>query len=147
MDLIMLTPTESAQALALPLFLEMVPCGFPSPAQDYVEKELDLNEYCIRHRSATYYLRAHGDSMRDGFLFNGDLLVVDSAMKPEHGDIVAAGMGAEFTVKRLMTRPILCLQPMNPAFPPIYPDPDELQIFGVVTHIIHRTREVMKCLH
>lgn len=84
--------------------------------------------------------------MRDGFLFSGDLLVVDSAMKPEHGDIVVAGMGSEFTVKRLMTRPGLCLQPMNPAFPPIYPDPDELQIFGVVTHIIHRTREVMKCL-
>lgn len=114
MNLMMLTPTESAQPVALPLFLEMVPCGFPSPAQDYVEKELDLNEYCIWHRSATYYLRAHGDSMRDGFLFNGDLLVVDSAI--------------------------------NPAFPPLYPDPDELQIFGVVTHIIHRTREVMKCL-
>lgn len=143
MNLMMLTPTESAQPVALPLFLEMVPCGFPSPAQDYVEQELDLNEYCIRHRSATYYLRAYGDSMRDGFLFNGDLLVVDSAMKPEH---VVAGMGAEFTVKRLQTRPKLCLQPMNPAFPPLYPDPDELLIFGVVTHIIHRTREVMKCL-
>lgn len=84
--------------------------------------------------------------MRDGFLFSGDLLVVDSAMKPEHGDIVVAGMGAEFTVKRLQTRPKLCLQPINPAFPPIFPDPDELQIFGVVTHIIHRTREVIKCL-
>lgn len=104
-----------------------------------------MNEYCIRHRSATYYLRAHGDSMQDGFLFSGDLLVVDSAMKPVNGDIVVAGMGAEFTVKRLITRPRLCLQLMNSAFPPIYPYPDELQIFGVVTHIIHRTREVMKC--
>ncbi|AGN88234.1 MULTISPECIES: translesion error-prone DNA polymerase V autoproteolytic subunit [Enterobacteriaceae] len=146
MKLVMLTPTQANVPVNLPLFLEMVPCGFPSPAQDYVEKELDLNEYCIRHRSATYYLRAHGDSMQDGFLFSGDLLVVDSAMKPVNGDIVVAGMGAEFTVKRLITRPRLCLQPMNPAFPPIYPDPDELQIFGVVTHIIHRTREVMKCL-
>lgn len=146
MELVMLTPTTGGQPFGLPLFLEMVPCGFPSPAQDYVEKELDLNEYCIRHRSATYYLRAHGDSMQDGFLFSGDLLVVDSAMKPESGDIVVAGIGAEFTVKRLITGPRLCLQPMNPAFPPIYPDPDELQIFGVVTHIIHRTREVMKCL-
>lgn len=84
--------------------------------------------------------------MQDGFLFNGDLLVVDSAMKPVSGDIVVAGMGAEFTVKRLITHPRLCLQPMNPAFLPIYPDPDDLQIFGVVTHIIHRTREMMKCL-
>ncbi|WP_411554309.1 translesion error-prone DNA polymerase V autoproteolytic subunit [Kosakonia sp. ML.JS2a] len=142
----MLTPKEDGPSCRQPLFLEMVPCGFPSPAQDYVEKELDLNEYCVRHRSATYYLRAHGDSMQDGFLFNGDLLVVDSALKPVNGDIVVAGMGAEFTVKRLVTRPRLCLQPMNPSYPPIYPDPDELQIFGVVTHIIHRTREVLKCL-
>lgn len=84
--------------------------------------------------------------MQDGFLFSGDLLVVDSAMKPESGDIVVASIGAEFTVKRLITHPRLCLQPMNPAFPPIYPEPDELQIFGVVTHIIHRTREVLRCL-
>lgn len=146
MKLVMLTPVETNPPFSLPLFLETVSCGFPSPAQDYVEKELDLNEYCVRHRSATYYLRAHGDSMQDGFLFNGDLLVVDSALKPVNGDIVVAGMGAEFTVKRLVTRPRLCLQPMNPSFPPIYPDPDELQIFGVVTHIIHRTREVLKCL-
>lgn len=146
MELVMLTPKTDGQTLRLPLFLERVPCGFPSPAQDYVEKELDLNEYCIRHRSATYYLRAHGDSMQDGFLFSGDLLVVDSAMKPESGDIVVASIGAEFTVKRLITHPRLCLQPMNPAFPPIYPEPDELQIFGVVTHIIHRTREVLRCL-
>lgn len=146
MEVVMLTPTTDEQTLKLPLFLERVPCGFPSPAQDYVERELDLNEYCVRHRSATYYLRAHGDSMQDGFLFSGDLLVVDSAMTPVDGDIVVAGIGAEFTVKRLMTRPRLCLQPMNPAFPPLYPDPDELQIFGVVTHIIHRTREVLRCL-
>ncbi|EIE3222526.1 translesion error-prone DNA polymerase V autoproteolytic subunit [Salmonella enterica subsp. enterica serovar Typhimurium] len=146
MKFVMLAPVENNSPLALPLFLETVSCGFPSPAQDYVEKELDLNDYCVRHRSATYYLRAHGDSMQDGFLFNGDLLVVDSAVKPINGDIVVAGIGAEFTVKRLITHPRLCLHPMNPAFPPIYPDPDELQIFGVVTHIIHRTREVMKCL-
>ncbi|EBU5081966.1 translesion error-prone DNA polymerase V autoproteolytic subunit [Salmonella enterica subsp. enterica] len=142
MELVMLTPTTDGQPFGLPLFLEKVPCGFPSPAQDYVEKELDLNEYCVRHRSATYYLRAHGDSMRDGFLFNGDLLVVDSAEKPQHGDIVVASLQGEFTVKRLLLKPRLVLQPMNPAWSPIYPDPDELDIFGVVTHIIHRPREM-----
>lgn len=106
-----------------------------------MEKELDLNEYCVRHRSANYYLRAHGDSMQDGFLFNSELLVVDSALKPVNGDIVVAGVGSEFTVKQLSTL-MLCLLSMNPTFPPIYPDPDELQIFGVITH----TREVLKCL-
>ena len=146
MKLVMLTPKENQSPFCLPLFLEAVSCGFPSPAQDYVEKELDLNDYCVRHRSATYYLRAHGDSMQDGFLFNGDLLVVDSAEKPGNGDIVVAGIGAEFTVKRLQLGQRVALLPMNPAFPPIYPEPDELNIFGVVTHIIHRTREMLKCL-
>ncbi|TCB96402.1 translesion error-prone DNA polymerase V autoproteolytic subunit [Kosakonia quasisacchari] len=146
MKLIMLTPAEGNRPINLPLFLEKVSCGFPSPAQDYVEKELDLNEYRIKRRSATYYLRAHGDSMQDGFLFDGDLLVVDSAEKPVSGDIVVASVGAEFTVKRLQLGQRIALLPMNPAFPPIYPDPDELNIFGVVTHIIHRTRELLKCL-
>ncbi|MDZ7320123.1 translesion error-prone DNA polymerase V autoproteolytic subunit [Kosakonia sacchari] len=146
MKLIMLTPAESNKPINLPLFLEKVSCGFPSPAQDYVEKELDLNEYCIKRRSATYYLRAHGDSMKDGFLFDGDLLVVDSAEKPVSGDIVVASVGAEFTVKRLQLGQRIALLPMNPTFPPFYPDPDDLNIFGVVTHIIHRTRELLKCL-
>ncbi|MDZ6795486.1 S24 family peptidase [Escherichia coli] len=99
-------------------------------------------DYCIRHPSATYYLRASGDSMADGSLYNGDLLVVDSAEKPRHGDIVVASMQGEFTVKRLLLTPRLTLQPMNASWSPIYPDPDELDIFGVVTHIIHRPREM-----
>lgn len=142
MKLVYLKPAENAPLQMVPLFADHATCGFPSPAQDYVEKELDLNEYCIRHRSATYYLRASGESMRDGSLFNGDLLVVDSAEKPAHGDIVVACLGGEFTVKRLQLRPRLALMAMNASFPPIYPDPDELDIFGVVTHIIHRPREM-----
>ncbi|MBO2916073.1 peptidase, partial [Enterobacter sichuanensis] len=62
---------------AHPLFADLASCGFPSPAADYVESDLDLHDYCIRHPSATYYLRASGDSMADGSLYNGDLLVVD----------------------------------------------------------------------
>ncbi|WP_436877913.1 translesion error-prone DNA polymerase V autoproteolytic subunit [Siccibacter turicensis] len=142
MKLVYLKPAENVPLQLIPLFADHAACGFPSPAQDYVEKELDLNEYCIRHRSATYYLRASGESMRDGSLFNGDLLVVDSAEKPEHGDIVVACLAGEFTVKRLQLRPRLALLAMNASFPPIYPDPDELDIFGVVTHIIHRPREM-----
>lgn len=125
-----------------PLFADLASCGFPSPAADYVESDLDLHDYCIRHPSATYYLRASGDSMSDGSLYNGDLLVVDSAEKPRHGDIVVASVQGEFTVKRLLLTPRLTLQPMNAAWPPIYPDPDDLDIFGVVTHIIHRPREM-----
>ena len=142
MKLQLLRPGTDTPPQSYPLFSDLASCGFPGPAQDYVESDLDLHDYCIRHPSATYYLRASGDSMSDGSLFNGDLLVVDSAEKPQHGDIVVASLQGEFTVKRLLLRPRLVLQPMNSAWAPIYPDPDELDIFGVVTHIIHRTREM-----
>uniref|UniRef100_UPI002A80FDD7 translesion error-prone DNA polymerase V autoproteolytic subunit n=1 Tax=Enterobacter roggenkampii TaxID=1812935 RepID=UPI002A80FDD7 len=90
---------------AHPLFADLASCGFPSPAADYVESDLDLHDYCIRHPSATYYIRASGDSMADGSLYNGDLLVVDCAEKPRHGDIVVASVQGEFTVKRLLLTP------------------------------------------
>lgn len=123
----------------LPLFADHVPAGFPSPAQDYVEAELDLNSYCIRHPSATYFLRASGNSMADAGMRDGDLLVVDKSLTPQHGDIVIASVDGEFTVKKLQTRPRLALCPMNPAYAPIYPDPDALEIFGIVTHFVHTT--------
>ncbi len=78
--------------------------------------------------------------MTDIGLNSGDLMVVDKAESPRHGDIVIAEIEGEFTVKRLLLRPKLTLQPMNPSFPPIYPDPETLQIFGVVTSFIHKTR-------
>lgn len=126
--------------MPLPLFLERVPAGFPSPAQDYVEEMLDLNDLCIRHRSATYFIRASGHSMTDAGIKDGDLLVVDKSEKPGHGDIVIAAVDGEFTVKVLQLRPCLALQPMNPSFPTLYPDADSLEIFGVVTWFLHATR-------
>ncbi|HAF4865932.1 TPA: translesion error-prone DNA polymerase V autoproteolytic subunit [Salmonella enterica] len=135
----MCTP-ESPSSLQLPLFADSASCGFPSPAQDYVESELDLNEYCIRHRSSTYFVRAVGNSMTDIGLHSGDLLIVDKAERPVHGDIVIAEIDGEFTVKRLLLTPRPALQPMNPAYPTLWPDPERLQIFGVVTAFIHKTR-------
>ncbi|MFQ6292704.1 translesion error-prone DNA polymerase V autoproteolytic subunit [Yersinia enterocolitica] len=123
--------------LQIPLFGEMCLAGFPSPASDYIEKTLDLNELCIRHPSATYFVRAEGESMTEAGILSGDLLVVDKAVKPAHGDIVIAAIEGEFTVKKLSLHPLLSLQPMNPAYSPIYVDPDDLDIFGVVMHAIH----------
>ena len=135
-----LQPMRDAPDFALPLFLDRCPAGFPSPAGDWIEKELDLNEYCIRRKSATFYVRALGDSMTEAGLQSGDLLVVDRAETPVHGDIVIAEMDGEFTVKRLSLRPRLALEAMNSSYPTIYPDPDTLEIFGVVMHFIHSTR-------
>lgn len=134
-----LTPVADPVRCLIPLYSDRVPAGFPSPAQDYVEAELDLNSYCIRHPSATYFLRASGNSMADAGMRDGDLLVVDKSITPQHGDIVIASVDGEFTVKKLQTRPRLALCPMNPAYAPMYPDPDALEIFGVVTHFVHTT--------
>lgn len=133
-------PPESDPALLmLPLFTERCPAGFPSPAEDYTEDELDLNAYCIRHPASTFFVRAIGDSMQDMGLQSGDLMIVDKAEKPQQGDIVIAETDGEFTVKRLQLNPRIALIPMNPAYPTLYPE--ELQIFGVVTAFIHKTRD------
>lgn len=94
--------------------------------------------YPIRRPSATYFVRAIGDSMKDMGLHSCDLMVVDKAEKPMQGDIVIAETDGEFTVKRLQLKPRIALLPMNPAYPTLYPE--ELQIFGVVTAFIHKTR-------
>ena len=131
------TPVELRQIVSFPFFADLVQCGFPSPAQDYVEKRIDLNELLVQHPSATYFVKAAGDSMIDAGIDEGDLLVVDSARKAEHGDIVIAAVGGEFTVKKLQLLPRVQLNPMNPAYSPIVVGREEtLDIFGVVTYII-----------
>lgn len=131
---------DEPQLMPLPLFTERASCGFPSPAQDYIEAELDLNEYCIQRRSSTFFVRAIGNSMTDIGLHSGDLMIVDKAEQARHGDIVIAETDGEFTVKRLLLTPRPGLQAMNPSYPTLYPDPEQLQIFGVVTAFVHKTR-------
>jgi len=139
--MIFYTPAEHRKKTALPLFLDRVPCGFPSPAQDYVESRLDLNKLLIAHPSATYFVRVSGHSMTDSNINEGDLLVVDSALTAAHGDIVVASVDGEFTVKKLRTHPTVQLVPMNPNFAPITLGNEEaLEIFGVVTFIIYAAR-------
>ena len=119
---------------ALPLFLSRVPAGFPSPADDYLEGELDLNELLIRNPSATFYVRLAGDSMVKAGLFDGDILVVDRAVKARHDHIVVAVLDGELTVKRLWSRGgSVELRPENPAYQPIkMAEGQELTVWGVV---------------
>ena len=130
-------PAQWREAIAAPLFSERVPCGFPSPATDYVEQRIDLNKLLIPHPSSTYFVKAAGDSMIDAGIGDGDLLVVDSSRTARHGDIVIAAVEREFTVKRLQLRPTVQLNPMNSAYSPIIiGSEDALDIFGVVTFIV-----------
>jgi DNA polymerase V len=124
-------------ACSIPLFLEPVRAGFPSPAQDYVEQTLDLNQLCIRHPAATYFVRVEGDSMMDAGIHPGDLLVVDRAVDPGSGHFVIASWNGEMTVKELQLKPTPRLIPHNPAYPELIPqEGTELDIFGVVVFVV-----------
>ncbi|MEA3465961.1 MAG: translesion error-prone DNA polymerase V autoproteolytic subunit [Thermodesulfobacteriota bacterium] len=129
-------------SLDIPMFLESVAAGFPSPASDYCERTLDLNELCIQKPAATYFVRAAGDSMIEAGIFPGDVLVVDRSLTPRHGDIVIASFNGELTVKKLELKPRTRLIPMNSSYAPvIIPEESELEIFGVATNVIHSLRK------
>ncbi|WP_395948457.1 translesion error-prone DNA polymerase V autoproteolytic subunit [Aeromonas mytilicola subsp. aquatica] len=130
-----------APLIEIPLFLTLAACGFPSPAQDYVEQTIDLNQHCVPHPAATFYVRASGHSMIGEGINDGDMLIIDRAITARHGDIVLACLDGEFTVKKLQVQPVPALLPGNPDFPPIYPqEGQELDIFGVVTFVLRKTR-------
>lgn len=135
-----LEPTPNAPHLARPLFLSRVPAGFPSPAEDYVEGSLDLNEHLIKHKEATFFVRVQGESMIGAGIQNGDLLVVDRALEAVDKNIVIAVVDGELTLKRLSKRNgQVRLLPENPCFHPIeFNDDQVLEIWGVVTSVIHR---------
>src|SRR6056300_2120960 len=141
MSVTLIAPTtETVSRIPLPLFADRIPAGFPSPAQDYVEARLDLNELCIKHPAASYFVRVDGDSMARLLLPN-DILVVDRSLTPSHGDIVIASINAELTVKTLELRPRPRLVPQNPRYAPITPrDGEELEVFGVVTNVVRTLR-------
>ncbi|CAQ89429.1 translesion error-prone DNA polymerase V autoproteolytic subunit [Escherichia fergusonii] len=139
--MLFIKPAELREIITLPLFSDLVPCGFPSPAADYVEQRIDLNQLVIQHPSATYFVKAAGDSMIEAGIGDGDLLVVDSAITASHGDIVIAAVDGEFTVKRLQLRPSVQLVPMNSSYSPITLGSEEsLNVFGVVTHVVKAVR-------
>lgn len=127
----------------LPLFSEAVAAGFPSPATDFCESRLDLNELCVKHPAATYFVRAQGDSMLEAGIFPGDVLVVDRSLTARHGDIVIAAFNGELTVKKLETKPKLRLMPMNSKYAPVeIPEETDIEIFGVATTVVHSLRKL-----
>ncbi|STX81664.1 SOS (error prone) mutagenesis protein UmuD (RumA) [Legionella busanensis] len=132
--------TSATSAQRFPLYGSKVAAGFPSPADDYLELTLDLNEYLIKHPSATFMVRAQGDSMRDAGIHNGDLLIVDRSVEATHDKIVIAAINGELTVKRLFRKMAwVRLIPANKTYSPIdITEEVDLVIWGVVTHIIHQ---------
>ena len=117
-----------------------VVAGFPSPAEQYLEPPLDLNELLVKRPAATYFVRVQGDSMSGAGISDGDLLVVDRSLRPADGDIIIASVDGDFTVKTYRRdKDRVRLEPANPAFPVIHLRPgQELDYFGKVTACIHR---------
>ena len=137
------TPTISDQPTRLPLFSTRVAAGLPSPADDHVEKHLDISEFLIDHAASTFFVTIKGDSMIDVGLLPDDKVIVDRSKTPSIGDIVLAVVDREFTIKILdygankMPR----LMPANSSgtYRPIYIRPDtQFEIFGVVTGSFRR---------
>ena len=122
--------------LRLPLILNRVPAGFPSPAEDFVEGSLDLNDY-IEPPAATYFVKAEGDSMIGAGIYDGDLLIVDRSIEPKNGSIVIASVMGDLTIKRLKRnlQGKWLLVPENPDYP-IIPLVEESQIWGVVKNSV-----------
>ena len=122
-----------------PLYGTKAVAGFPSPADDYIESWLDLNEYLIKHKAATFFLRVKGDSMAGASIHDGDFLIVDRSIEAKHDDVVVAVVNGEFTVKRLhKRRGVVKLVAANAAYPEIVIKPEsEMVVWGVVRHVVH----------
>ena len=144
----MKTNTSSATILEVdnktmdvrPLFTSGVSAGFPSPAEDHIDRKLDLNELLIQHPVATFFVRVAGDSMKDAGINHDDILVVDRSLEATSGKIVIAIVNGELTVKRLERNQTSCkLVAANPDYSPVViTENTDFSIWGVVTSVIHQ---------
>ena len=133
-------PTLVLQKRLLPMIEGKLRAGFPSPADDFAVKELDLMDLLVKRPLATFFMQIRGTSMEGVGIFDGSIVTVDRSMKPEHGCIVVAEVDGQFTCKLLHKRAgVIKLQAANPEFPDItFQDGQQLTICGVVTSAIKR---------
>ena len=132
-------PYGAGERQELPFVDAPIPAGFPSPAEDYLDKKLDLNELLIRHPSATFFVRVAGESMIQAGIHSGDILIVDRAQEPRSESVVVAVIDGELTVKRIKKRGgRIFLLPENPDFPVMeILGGMNFEVWGVVTYVIH----------
>mgnify|MGYP001187902381 FL=1 len=133
---------SSSELTYKPLFLfgHKVPAGFPSPADDYVEKRLDLNEYLIKQYDSTFFVRIKGDSMIDAGINDNDIVIVDRSIEATLGDIILASVDSNFTVKTLSKNKLFPrLLPANDKYKPILITENmEFEIWGVITGAVRK---------
>lgn len=138
-----LCAARAGQALTVP-YGGRIRAGFPSPAQDYITEAIDLNRLVVHDPDTTFFARVDGDSMRDAGIADGDLVVIDKSLEAREGDIVAAFIDGEFTLKRFHVDEqghCAWLMPANPAYRPLRVTADsDFVVWGVMTHSIRRYR-------
>ena len=121
-----------------------VSAGFPSPADDYLDTDLNLHKYLVKHPAATFFIIAKGHSMDQAGISDEDLLVVDKSLEPKNNDIVVASVNGEFTVKRYINnnnKVFLRAESSESSYTNIYiTDEMDFEVWGVVTHTIHNNR-------
>ena len=127
---------DTATKQPLPLYLSRIKAGFPSPAEDYIDKKLDLNEHLVKHPGSTFFVKVKGDSMIGAGIYSGDMLIIDRSQQPKNNSIVVAILNGEFTVKRLQKKnDKIFLMAENPNYKPIEVTPGmDFEIWGVVLH-------------
>jgi DNA polymerase V len=124
--------------LSLPLISEGIRAGFPSPAMDFEDIRIDLNQYLIKNPSATFYGKVRGDSLRNAGIEEGDILIIDKSVEPADGKIAVCFLNGEFTAKRIRIRKNkIWLMPENEKYKPIeVTEENQFIIWGVVTYVI-----------
>ena len=134
------TTPDLSTPFACLLFLVPVSAGYPSPADDYLDGSLDLNQHLVKHPTATFFVRVAGESMREAGIHSGDVLIVDRALTPTDGSVIIAIVNGELTVKRLAKRQgTLMLVPENNQYPPLtITKTTAFEVWGIVTYVIHR---------
>jgi DNA polymerase V len=126
--------------LRIPFVKDGVSAGFPSPAADFMETNIDLNRELSENPLATFYIKVKGNSMIDAGINDKDVLVVDRSLEPQNNKIAICFIDGEFTVKRIQKeKDCLFLMPENPNYSPIkVTEENELIIWGIVTYVIKK---------
>ncbi len=134
---------DTAHHLPLPFADEGIKAGFPSPAQDFMDLFIDLNEELVKHPASTFYGRVKGDSMWDAGIGDGDILIIDKSLEPRDGDTAVCFIDGEFTIKQIrLGKGEIWLVPANEKYPAIkITAENDFLIWGIVTYSIkpHRS--------
>jgi DNA polymerase V len=131
---------EVGGELFLPVLSAGISAGFPSPAMDFMDVSIDLNQLMIKHPSATFFGRVQGTSMLGAGISDGDLLVIDRSLSPANNKIAVCFIDGEFTIKRIQKEVDCCwLMPANEKYKPIKVTKDnDFLVWGMVTHVIKK---------